>query len=166
MPHPHLRARPLKLSSPGVESSSTVCPEAFAIDENTQSTSIASLMGFVSPSALSGSESTSCLLSRFPGLARSSSLVFFGPRVRWQVPSSPATVPLSGFHSLSATLIPRFPPSPFSDESRSWGLSLQGLCLLQSPQQLLALGYPLDVFPDGFVSSFLGRGTVRHLDRT
>jgi hypothetical protein len=83
------------------------------------------LLGFISPSALSGSESTSCLLGRSPGLGQApwlfssqesadkSHLASYGAALR-------LSQPLSDF-------FPRPPSSPFSDELRSWGLSLQGL---------------------------------------
>lgn len=64
-----------------------------------------------------------------------------------KVPTPSATVPLSGFPNLSATLLLRRPSYRFQIGGVPGVVSFRGLLLLQSPNSSSLLAYPLDVAP-------------------
>jgi hypothetical protein len=110
-------------------------------------------MGFVSPSAHNRQlESTSFrvtgrLPDDNPKTAASCPLTS---------PASPATVPLSGFLNLSATLLLLLPPYRFQIGGTHGVASFRGLFLSRSPNGSSPLAYPLDVVPSGCAASVLG----------
>jgi hypothetical protein len=64
------------------------------------------------------------------------------------VPIPPATVPLSGFLNLSATLLLLLPSYPFQIGGVPGVASFRGLFLSRSPSGSSPLAYPLDVAPN------------------
>jgi hypothetical protein len=106
-------------------------------------------------------ESTSfCLTRRRPGKKpkNPASYPLMGPN-----PS--ATVPLSGFLNLSATLFLSLPSYHFQVGGVLGVAPFRGLFLSRSPSGSSPLVYPLDVVPAGCATSVLGRSTIGHAGR-
>lgn len=71
-------------------------------------------------------------------------------------PTPPATVPLSGFLNLSATLLLLLPSHHFQMGGAPGVVPFRGLLLSRSPSGSSPLACPLDVLPAGCAASVLG----------